>query len=122
MKKGFDLPPSSGFKIYNLASMFLLISILPGLTKHYPLLTYSFNTPLSKTPTLSPASPKSNVFLKVSIPVIVVGIDFLFTPIKWTSSPTLHFPYSTVPVTTVPLPEILTELSTDIKKSLSFSL
>jgi len=59
---------------------------------------------------------------KVSIPVIVVGYGFLLIPIICTSSPTLHLPYSTVPVTTVPLPAIFTLLSIDIKKSLSFAL
>lgn len=71
---------------------------------------------------MSPASPASNVFLNVSIPVIVVGIGFLLIPIKWTSSLTLHLPYSTVPVTTVPLPEMFIAPSTDIKKSLSNNL
>lgn len=54
---GLTLPPSSGFKIYNWASKFLLTSNDPGFTKHYPLFTYSLVIPLNSTPTLSPDSP-----------------------------------------------------------------
>jgi cyclase len=64
----------------------------------------------------------ASVTKNVSIPVIVVGTGFLLIPIRCTSSPTLHFPCSTVPVTTVPLPEMFIAPSTDIRKSLSFGL
>jgi hypothetical protein len=56
-KNGFNLPPSSGLRMYNYPSKFLLICILPGLTKHIPLLISFLVIPLNNTPTLSPASP-----------------------------------------------------------------
>lgn len=56
------------------------------------------------------------------MPVTTVAVGFLLIPIKLTLSPTLQVPYSIVPVTTVPLPEMFMALSTDIKKGLSLSL
>lgn len=47
------------------------------------------------------------------MPTIVVLLGSLLYPIKWTSSPTLTLPYSTVPVATVPLPAIVNVPSTD---------
>ena len=72
--------------------------------------------PLSKAPTLSPASALSIDLWKVSIPVTVVEVCFLLIPTKWTSSFTFKIPYSIVPVQTVPLPAIFREESIDIKK------
>ena len=87
-----------------------------------PLLSYSLVTPLSKAPTLSPASALSIDLWKVSIPVTVVGVCFLLIPIKCTSSFTFKRPYSMVPVQTVPLPGIFKEESIDIKKGKSVFL
>ena len=67
------------------------------------------------------ASPESKSFLNISTPV---QTDFLVSliPTISISSPVLITPDSTLPVTTVPLPEIENTSSTGIKKSLSFGL
>jgi len=57
-----------------------------------------------RIPTESPGIAESRVFLKASIDKIYVGVAFLLIPIRVTSSPILHYPYSTVPVATIPLP------------------
>src|SRR6185295_16497769 len=79
--------------------------IEPGLASTWPRSTSSRLVPLRRMPTLSPAWPSSRSFLNISTPVhtvLVVG----FRPTISISSPTLITPRSTLPVTTVPLPEI----------------
>jgi len=97
--------------------------------------------PLNKIPQLSPASPISKLFLKVSrpifldknlkfkiilkikfIPVTIVLVVLSEYPTISISSPTLTLPYSIVPVTTVPLPGIVKVESTLIIKVLSIGL
>ena len=58
--------------MYRFDSIQLCVDKDPGLHKTYPLLTSSLVRPLIKIPTLSPASPKSSYFLKVSTPTIAV--------------------------------------------------
>ena len=70
---------------------------------------------------LSPASPESKSFLNISTPV---QTDFFVSliPTISISSPVFITPDSTLPVTTVPLPEIENTSSTGIRKSLSLGL
>ena len=93
----------------------------PGLHNTWPLSTSVLSTPLNNAPILSPASPESNSFLNISTPV---HTDFFVSliPTISISSPVLITPDSTLPVTTVPLPEIEKTSSTGIKKSLSLGL
>ncbi len=95
--------------------------MLPGFANTIPLSTSSFAVPLNNTPILSPALPSSNSFLNISTPVATV---FLVSPNPTisTSSPTFTTPLSTLPVTTVPLPDMLNTSSTGIKNGLSVSL
>ena len=51
-----------------------------GLQITYPLLISSLVRDLMSNPILSPASPESNCFLKVSIPVTVVLTDLALYP------------------------------------------
>ena len=80
-----------------------------------------FSIPLKRIPTLSPASPRSKIFLNISTPVTV---DFNFSapiPMMSTSSPVLNTPVSIRPVATVPRPVIENTSSTGINASLSTS-
>ena len=79
------------------------------------------STPRNSAPMLSPASPLSKSFLNISTPV---QTDFFVSliPTISISSPTFMTPDSTLPVTTVPRPEIEKTSSTGIKKGLSFGL
>ena len=87
----------------------------PGFTRHCPLSTPSLSTPLNNAPILSPASPLSSSFLNISTPV-QVDLDVSLIPIISISSPTLITPRSTLPVTTVPRPEIEKTSSIGIRK------
>ena len=121
MKKGVCRPPSSLFKTYASALNFLWGLIDPGLAKTWPLSTSSRLVPLNKTPTLSPASPRSRSFLNISTPVQTVFWVSLI-PVISISSLTLITPLSTLPVTTVPLPDIEKTSSIGIRKSWSSGL
>ena len=67
---------------------------------------------------LSPASPWSKSLRNISIPVTVVLV-VSWIPTISTSSPTLITPLSTLPVTTVPRPEIEKTSSIGIKNGWS---
>ena len=81
-----------------------------------------FSIPLNKIPTLSPASPLSNIFLNISTPVTVEDNFSAPIPIISTVSPVFATPVSILPVATVPLPVIVNTSSIGIKKGFSFSL
>ena len=81
----------------------------------------SLSIPLRRTPQFSPALPSSRDFLNISTPVHVVSVVSLIPTIS-RASPVLTIPVSILPVTTVPLPEIVKTSSTGIKKGLSVSL
>ena len=81
-----------------------------------------FSIPLKRIPTLSPASPLSNIFLNISTPVIVEESFSAPIPMISTASPVFATPVSILPVATVPLPVIEKTSSIGIKKSLSTSL
>jgi len=80
-----------------------------------------FIYPLNRSPTLSPASPSSSVFLNISTPVTVVFFGASSDQLSLLL-PYFYFSRSILPVETVPLPVIENTSSTAISKGLSMSL
>ena len=70
---------------------------------------------------MSPACAKSSVFWNISRPVTTVFCVSGWMPTISTSSPTLHWPCSMRPVTTVPRPVIVKTSSIGIRNGLSTS-
>ena len=94
--------------------------IEPGLHNTWPRSISSFLVPRSRTPMLSPAWPWSRILRNISTPVhtvLAVGRN----PTISTGSLILTMPCSTLPVATVPRPEMVKTSSTGIKKGLSIS-
>src|SRR3972149_2901011 len=79
------------------------------------------STPLSSSPRLSPACPSSSSLWNISTPVTTEAMLFSLSPTISTPSPTLIFPRSTRPVTTVPRPLIENTSSIGIMNGLSNS-
>src|SRR5207248_11801297 len=75
----------------------------PGLHRTCPRSTASLSMPRSRQPTLSPATPSSNSLRNISTPV-TTDFGVSRSPTISTPSPTLIFPRSIRPVTTVPRP------------------
>src|SRR3954467_2637511 len=94
--------------------------MLPGFASTWPRSTSSRLVPLRRMPTLSPAWPSSKSFLNISTPVHTVFTVGRMPTIS-SSSPTLIWPRSTRPVTTVPRPEMEKTSSTGMRKGLSIS-
>src|SRR5205809_2585333 len=92
-----------------------------GLGQHLAALHVLAFVPRSKIPTLSPACPSSRSLRNISTPVHTVFCVGR-SPTISISSPTLITPRSTLPVTTVPRPEIENTSSTGIRNGLSISL
>src|SRR6266508_1847693 len=91
--------------MYACAVNFTCGVIDPGLANTCPRSTSFLSVPRSSNPTLSPACPWSKSLRNISTPVTTffcVGR----IPTTSTSSPTLITPRSTLPVTTVPRPDI----------------
>ena len=91
----------------------------PGFVSTIPRSTASFSIPRSSTPALSPAWAESKSFLNISTPVTVEVCFVSEIPTISTGSPTLIWPRSTRPVTTVPRPVIENTSSTGIRNGLS---
>ena len=68
---------------------------------------------------LSPASAKSRSLRNISIPVTTVCLGSSVRPVISTVSLSLRIPLSTLPVATVPRPEIVIVSSTGIRKGRS---
>ena len=105
-------------KTYTSALNLVCGLILPTLAKTIPRSTSSRLVPRSRTPMLSPASPRSSNFLNISTPVTIFFMVSRIPTIS-ISSPTFTIPRSTLPVTTVPRPLMVNTSSMGIKNSLS---
>jgi len=93
--------------------------MLPGFATTIPRSTSVRSIPRSNNPRLSPACPSSSSLWNISTPVTTEFMLFSRNPTISTGSPTLIFPRSTRPVTTVPRPLIENTSSIGIMNGLS---